>query len=82
MAAAIAAGLADAGVASEPAALAYGLALVPLASRHVDLVVPPTATGSPEAQGLLMALSSRWLFDQLASLPGYDPSHCGEPVPG
>ncbi|MBV8430247.1 MAG: hypothetical protein JO244_03740 [Solirubrobacterales bacterium] len=26
------------------------------------------------------ALSSRWLTDQLASLPGYDPSHCGERV--
>jgi molybdate-binding protein len=40
VAAAIAAGLADAGVASEPAALAYGLAFVPLASEHVDLVIP------------------------------------------
>jgi molybdate-binding protein len=78
--AAIAAGLADAGVASEPTALAYGLAFVPLASRHVDLVVSPAATGSLEAQALLMALSSRWLLEQLASLPGYDPSHCGERV--
>jgi len=24
---------------------------------------------------MLKVLSSRWLFDQLASLPGYDPSH-------
>ena len=23
-------------------------------------------------------LSSRWLLDQLASLPGYDPARCGE----
>jgi hypothetical protein len=25
-------------------------------------------------------LSSRWLIDQLASLPGYDPSRCGDHV--
>ena len=34
--------------------------------------------GSPEAQSLLKVLSSRWLLDQLASLPGYDPAPCGE----
>jgi hypothetical protein len=33
---------------------------------------------APEVQGLLKVLSSPWLIDQLASLPGYDPSHCGE----
>jgi putative molybdopterin biosynthesis protein len=80
VAAAIAAGLADAGVASEPAALAYGLAFVPLASERFDLVIPAAQAGSREVQGLLKVLSSRWLLDQLASLPGYDPSHCGERV--
>jgi hypothetical protein len=59
---------------SEPAALAYGLAFVPLASRHIDLVIP-AAAGSLEVRGLRTVLSSRWLTDQLASLPGYDPSH-------
>ena len=80
VAAAIAAGLADAGIASEPAALAYGLAFMPLASEHVDLVVPAALAISPEARGLLTVLSSRWLRDQLASLPGYDASHCGERI--
>jgi molybdate-binding protein/DNA-binding XRE family transcriptional regulator len=80
VAAAIAAGLADAGVASEPAALAYGLGFVPLAAEHSDLVIPATATGSREVAGLLRVLSSRWLLDQLASLPGYDPARCGEHV--
>jgi molybdate-binding protein len=80
VAAAIAAGLADAGVASEPAALAYGLAFVPLASERFDLVIPATSVGSREVQGLLKVLSSPWLVDQLASLPGYDPSHCGQRV--
>ena len=40
VAAAITAGLADAGIASEPAALAYGLAFIPLATERFDLVIP------------------------------------------
>lgn len=74
---AIAAGLADAGVASEPAALAYGLAFLPLSVEHFDLVIPAGQAGSREVQGLLKVLSSRWLLDQVASLPGYDPQRCG-----
>ncbi len=80
VAAAIAAGLADAGVASEPAALAFGLAFVPLAAEHFDLVIPADQAASREVQGLLRVLSARWLLDQLASLPGYDPARCGEHV--
>jgi len=80
VASAIAAGLADAGVASEPAALAYGLAFLPLAAERFDLVIPAAQAGSREVQGLLRVLTSPWLLAQLASLPGYDPSHCGEHV--
>ena len=80
VAAVIAAGLADAGVASEPAALAYGLAFVPLTAERFDLVIPASQAGSREVQGLLKVLSSRWLLDQLASLPGYDPARCGEHI--
>jgi len=80
VAAAIAAGLADAGVASEPAALAYGLAFIPLAAERFDLVIPSDQVGSREVDGLLKVLSSRWLLDQLGSLPGYDPARCGEHV--
>jgi putative molybdopterin biosynthesis protein len=80
VASAIAAGLADVGVASEPAALAYGLAFVPLAAERYDLVIPAGLAGSREVQGLVKVLSSRWLLDQLASLPGYDPARCGEHV--
>lgn len=80
VAAAIAAGLADAGIASEPAALAYDLAFVPITSERFDLVVPAAQVGSREIQGLLRALSSPWLLDQLASLPGYTVSQCGERV--
>jgi molybdate-binding protein len=45
VAAVIAAGLADAGIASEPAARAYGLAFIPLAAEHFDLVIPPGQFG-------------------------------------
>lgn len=80
VAAAIAAGLADAGVASEPAALAYGLAFVPLTAERFDLVIPAGQTGTREVQGLLRVLSSSWLLGQLASLPGYDVAQCGERI--
>ena len=80
VAAVIAAGLADAGVAGEPAALAFGLPFVPLARKHVSLVIPAASERSPEVQGLLNVLLSPWLTNQLASLPGYDPSQCGERI--
>jgi putative molybdopterin biosynthesis protein len=79
-AAAIAAGLAEAGVASEPAALTSGLAFVPLAAEHFDLVIPAGQAGTREVQALLKVLSSRWLLDQVASLPGDDPARCGEHI--
>jgi molybdate-binding protein/DNA-binding XRE family transcriptional regulator len=80
VASAVAAGLADAGVASEPAALAYGLAFVPLADERFDLVIPRSQRGTREVQGLLRVLASPWLLSQLAGLPGYDQSQCGERV--
>jgi putative molybdopterin biosynthesis protein len=78
VASAVAAGLADAGVASEPAARAYGLAFVPLARERFNLVIPAEHTASREAQALLKVLSSPWLLAQLASIPGYDAATCGE----
>jgi putative molybdopterin biosynthesis protein len=80
VAAAIAAGLADAGIASEPVARAYGLAFIPLAAEHFDLVIPAGQLASREVQSLLKVLSSAWLVDQLANLPGYDPARCGERI--
>ena len=80
VASAITAGLADAGVASEPAALAYGLGFVPLAEERFDLVIPAAQVGSREADALLKALSSPWVAAQLGSLPGYDAGRCGEHV--
>src|SRR5579862_7304449 len=48
VASAVAAGLADAGVASEPAATAYGLAFIPLAEERFSLVIPAEHTRSEE----------------------------------
>ena len=78
VASAVTAGLADAGVASEPAARAYDLGFVPLADERFDLVLPGAHIGSREVQGLLKVLTSPWLLAQLASLPGYDAAACGE----
>lgn len=80
LASAISSGLGDVGVASEPAALAYGLAFVPLVTERCDLVVRRAALHSPEIQGLLLALQSGWLRPQLDALPGYDASMCGDLV--
>ena len=77
----VAGGVADVGVSSEPAALAYGLNFVPLAEERFDLVIPARYAASREVQGLLKVLASPWLLAQLASLPGYDPARCGERLP-
>jgi putative molybdopterin biosynthesis protein len=78
VAAAVAGRLADVGVSSEPAALAYGLNFIPLAEERFDLVLPAKHAASREVQGLLRVITSPWLLAQLASLPGYDLSRCGE----
>jgi molybdate-binding protein/DNA-binding XRE family transcriptional regulator len=80
VAAAIAAGVADVGVASEPAAAAYELAFIPLTQERFDLVIPAAQSGSREVQAMVRVLSSPWLLAQLASIPGYDASRCGERV--
>jgi putative molybdopterin biosynthesis protein len=81
VAAAVAGRLADAGISSEPAALAYGLDFVPLAAERFDLVLPGKHAASREVQGLLRVLTSPWLLAQLAHLPGYDAARCGERTP-
>ncbi len=78
VAGAVAGRLADAGVSSEPAALAYGLDFIPLAEERFALVLPAKHAASREVQALLKVLASPWLLAQLAGLAGYDPSSCGE----
>ncbi|MGH3159975.1 MAG: substrate-binding domain-containing protein, partial [Streptosporangiaceae bacterium] len=80
VASAIAAGLAEAGISAEPAALAYGLPFVPLTEERFDLVIPHPLAESRQAQSMVRALSSPWLLAQLDSLPGYDAGRCGQHV--
>jgi len=80
VAAAVAWGLVDAGIASEPAALVYEMAFVPLATERYDLVVASSSIGSVEVQALLRALGSSWLTEQIGSLRGYDATECGRIV--
>jgi putative molybdopterin biosynthesis protein len=80
VASAIAAGLAEAGISAEPAALAYGLPFVPLTDERFDLVVPRALAESREVQAMLRALLSPWLLAQIESLPGYDATRCGQHI--
>lgn len=76
-ASAVASGLADAAVATEPAALAFGLAFVPWQDEVSELHIPRSLLGSTEVRALLDVLAGRELPAQLAALEGYDADTCG-----
>ena len=65
VASSIAAGLADIGVASEPAALAYGLGFVAWQEEICELHVPRSLLGTPEIRALLDVLAGSELPAQL-----------------
>lgn len=69
MAAAIVAGLADAGNVSEPAALAYDLAFVPLAAEYFDLVIPagPVMCCWRAAVAYCLMAGGRWTWPRVAA---------------
>jgi molybdate-binding protein len=77
VASSIAAGLGDIGVASEPAALAYGLGFVPWQEEICELHVPRSLLGTPEVRALLDVLAGRELRAQLSAIAGYDTDPCG-----
>ncbi len=74
---AIAAGLADVGVASEPAALAYGLGFVPWQEETCELLIPRSQLGTPEVRALLDVMAGSELRAQLGAISGYDAAPCG-----
>jgi molybdate-binding protein/DNA-binding XRE family transcriptional regulator len=74
---AIAAGLGDIGVASEPAALAYGLGFLPWQEEICELEIPHSLLGTPEVAALLDVLAGMELPAQLAAIAGYDAGPCG-----
>ncbi|MFC0083198.1 substrate-binding domain-containing protein, partial [Aciditerrimonas ferrireducens] len=77
VASAVASGLADAGVALEPAALLFGLGFVPLVEERFDLVVPRARLADPEGRDPLQALGGD-LRRQLLAVPGYGTGDLGE----
>ena len=77
---AVALGIADVGLAMLPVALAYGLSFVPLAEERFDLVLPTDSLKDPRLIRLLDAMNAAPFRRELASVGGYDVSHCGRAV--
>jgi putative molybdopterin biosynthesis protein len=78
---AVAAGAADAGVATRAAAASHGLEFLPLAEARFDLVFPRGATGvDTRLQRLLDVLGSRRFKRDLGSLTGYGTTRTGQVV--
>jgi putative molybdopterin biosynthesis protein len=77
VASAIHAGLADAGVTTEPAALAYGLDFIAWQKEISELHIPRSLMGGIEVRALLDVLAGRELPRQLGALRGYDAEPCG-----
>ncbi len=80
VAAAVAGGRADVGLAVLAAARALGLDFVPLASERYDLVIPREHFDTPPLQALLATIRSEEFKQAAAALGGYDVSHTGEIV--
>lgn len=78
VASAVASGVADVGIATEPAALAYGLRFVAMSDEECVIQVARDRLESPELRLLLLVLGGPQLRRELSALPGYDPSILGE----
>ena len=78
VAAAVASGLADAGLGIEAAAGQFGLGFAPLIEEDYFLVCLKESLEQPAVQRLREALSSVAWTDALSALPGYTPLRCGE----
>ncbi|MDO8847320.1 MAG: substrate-binding domain-containing protein [Coriobacteriia bacterium] len=78
VAAAIAAGEADAGIGLRASAERFGLHFRPLFMERYDLVIRRDRLDEESVNVLLESLSSRRLKRSLGALAGYDASHTGE----
>ena len=76
----VASGLADAGVAVQAAASAYGLGFLPLEEERYDLVIPDHFLDEPGVQALLGLLRRPGLRRRVEALGGYDVSEMGAPA--
>ncbi len=77
VAAAIASGVADAGVGIRAAGALYGLDAVALAEEPYDLVIPQPLLDLPAVQAMLDVLGRPGLRRQVSALGGYDASAMG-----
>ena len=77
VAALVACGAADVGVAIEGVALALGLGFVPLVEERFDLVVPGEVADEPRVARLLETLEDPNFRADAENLPGYDTELCG-----
>jgi len=78
VAAYVASGLADVGLALEPPARRYGLAFVPIATEHYFFLCSAEVLTSGRVSGVLELLRNPGFRHELGQLPGYDPSLCGQ----
>jgi molybdate-binding protein/DNA-binding XRE family transcriptional regulator len=77
---AIAAGRADAGIATAAAAAASGLDFVPLAEDRFDLVLLADSALTPSGQRLMETLASGRFKRDIGALPGYATARTGQVV--
>ncbi len=75
----VAMNVADVGVATRDAAMAFGLRFIPLAEERYDLVVPRSLLADPRIERLFDVLVSSAARRELSAL-GYDTARSGERV--
>lgn len=78
VAAYVASGLADVGLALEPPARRYGLDYVPIITEHYFFVCEQDTLESGRLSGILDLLRDDGFRHELNLLPGYDPTFCGK----
>jgi len=79
-AARLAAALGGAGVTNEPAARAFGLRFLALEQHIVELWAAERWHEHPGIRALAELLNSNAFTERVGHYPGYDLTHCGEPV--
>lgn len=77
VAANVASGLADVGLALEPPARRYGLDFIPLATEQYFFLCDGAGLEGGRIDGVLEILRDPAFRRELALIPGYDPSFCG-----
>ncbi|MGH7913408.1 MAG: substrate-binding domain-containing protein, partial [Candidatus Binataceae bacterium] len=80
VAAAIAAGEADAGLTLRVAAEAWGLSFVPVREERYDLVILERETDSPPVRAMLDALNSGSFANEVSQLCAYDTARMGQVI--